>query len=250
MNSPLLSDPGLADDLLAHDSHVISGRWHEPVKSTPRSIWRWNHSVRGWGVLLQALLTTHCVFCLPRPQGQDRSLPRASLSPESHWTMSAAAGTERHSDLMPFDHSLVSFSMEGTVPSWGCLLFQVMQQSINSISVNFLSCSNILLRTELVSTLPAELSPYCPVALHGAGLISTVLLQHHLPPFPTFLPCICSDPCIISKMILYLYFCTFCPFLRISIHFWKLTAILRKHFQILSNSTLLFLSYSFQHILV
>lgn len=139
MNSPFPSDPALADDMLVHDFHFIISHRHEDIKSTLCSILRWNHIVRDQGVRLQIFHTTGCVLCLPR------SVPfPTSLSPESHWTVPRLLPEQRNSLIWCLLTIPSSVSMERTIISWCCLLFQVMQRSINSISAIFLSCFNIL----------------------------------------------------------------------------------------------------------
>lgn len=142
MNSPFPSDPALADDLLVHNFHFISSHRHEDIKSTPRSTLRWNHIVRDRGARLQILHTPGCALCLPRPQGP--SLSQLHLALKANGLPPQLLPEQRNSPIRCLLTTPSSVSMERTIVSWCCLLFQDMRRSINSISVIFLSCFNIL----------------------------------------------------------------------------------------------------------
>lgn len=98
------------------------------------------------------------VCTLPPKDPKGPSLSQFRFPLKSHWTVSVASRAKKSSELIPFDHSFLSPPREPWFPD-AVFSLLVMQISINSFSVNFIGCSNILVSIEaVVSKFPVDLS--------------------------------------------------------------------------------------------
>lgn len=77
--------------------------------------------------------------------------------------------------------------MEGTIISWHCLLFRVIQRSINSISVHFLSCSNILLWIETCLQVTCRIEFQLSLDIQGHR-VNFHLISSASPPSISYIP--------------------------------------------------------------